>query len=66
MKNVGKIDKIIRFVLAFVFAAIAYKYQVELGVWFWAFLGAAVIMIGTAFINFCPLYRIVGMSTTKK
>ena len=29
----------------------------------WGYLGA--IFVGTAFVSFCPLYRIVGLKTCK-
>ncbi len=65
MKNIGSVDKIIRFILAFALAAIAYKFQNDLGVYFWVLLAGAVIAFGTALINFCPLYSIFGIKTCK-
>ncbi len=65
MKNVGSIDKIIRYVIAFVLAAIAYFYQVELGAWFWLFIVGAVVAAATALFSSCLLYKIIGISTNK-
>jgi hypothetical protein len=30
----------------------------------WGYIG--VILVGTAFVSFCPLYRVLGMSTCKE
>ncbi len=66
VKNVGSIDKIIRLVLGF-------------GLGAWAILGlglgssmsyialaVGVILIATALMNFCPLFRILGISSNKQ
>lgn len=63
VQNVGLIDKVIRLVLGF-------------GLGAWVFLGlglgstlsyvalaAGVILIATALMNFCPLFRILGISS---
>lgn len=65
MKNLGSPDKMIRFVIAIVAAIVAYMYMATLGVWFWALIVVAVIMAGTALINFCPIYAIFGIKTCK-
>lgn len=65
MKNVGSADKMIRIVVAVVLAVIAYMYAAELGVWVWAVAAVAVIALGTALLNFCPLYSIIGVKTCK-
>ena len=57
--NVGKTDKIIRFVLGIIIAALGLFYQS-----WWGLI--ALIPIGTALINFCPLYPIFGANTCKK
>lgn len=66
-RNLGNVDRIIRFVIA---AAIAYLYYTEvisgtLGI---ALLVAAVIFALTSIFSFCPLYAIFGLSScqTKK
>ena len=66
VQNVGSIDKIIRLVLGF-------------GLGAWVFLGAGlgstvsylalaagVILIVTALMNFCPLFKILGISSKQK
>lgn len=65
IKNVGSIDKIIRLVLGF-----------GLGVWALLGLGlgsslsyialaVGVVLIATALLSFCPLFRILGISSKK-
>lgn len=63
--NVGKLDKVIRGVIGVAAAAFAY-FGVEAG----GTLGivlyvVAAIMIVTAAVGFCPLYRIIGVNTCK-
>ncbi|MDX2135506.1 MAG: DUF2892 domain-containing protein [Saprospiraceae bacterium] len=55
-RNVGSLDRILRLVLG---AA-----MVGGGIYFQSWFGAiGLILIGTALINFCPLYAIVGANT---
>jgi len=63
VRNVGSVDKVIRLVLgaaaviwAFVGAGISSPIA-------WAALAVGAILIGTAVINFCPLFRILGISS---
>lgn len=58
-KNVGSIDKIVRIILGIVIAAAGYYYQS-----WWGLL--AIIPLVTAFVGFCGLYPIFGISTCKK
>ncbi len=60
-KNVGKVDMIIRLIMGVVIASFGIAYQS-----WWGLL--AVVPLMTAFINFCPLYSIIGVNTcaTKK
>ena len=64
-KNVGATDKTIRLVLALALGAL-YYFNVLTGT-----LGIVAIVVGviallTAVINYCPLYSIIKMNTTKK
>ena len=63
-KNVSNVDRIIRLVLAVVFfgAAFAVGFGTIGGI-ILAVLG--VVMVVTAAIGFCPLYRLFGLSTNK-
>ncbi len=55
--NIGKVDRIARIVIGALLVILALTGTV--GVWGW--LG--VILLGTAFVKFCPLYRILGIQT---
>ena len=63
-KNMGGIDRIVRFVLAAAVAALYLTDQITgtaavvLGV-------LAVVFIVTSFVGMCPLYSLVGLSTNK-
>ncbi len=64
-KNVGATDKTIRLVIALVLAAL-YYFNVLTGT-----LGLVAVVVGaialfTAVLNYCPLYSLIGMNTTKK
>ena len=58
-KNVGPTDKVIRIVIGLGIAAAGYYYQS-----WWGLL--AIIPLATAFLNFCGLYTIFGLSTCRK
>lgn len=57
--NVGRIDQIIRFVLAVVFLVLSFTVSV------WFIIGTVIALV-TASIKVCPLYMIFGLKTTKK
>lgn len=64
-KNVGSADKTIRLILGIALAAWAI-----LGAGFgstlsYITLAAGVILIATGLLNFCPLFRIFGISTKR-
>ena len=63
-KNVGKIDMIIRIILAAVLAYLDWSGMVT-GTMSWVVGIAAVLMLITAFVKFCPLYKIIGVDTCK-
>ena len=56
-KNMGSADRIARFVIGALLIVLTLTGTI--GVWGWLGL----ILVGTAFLNFCPLYRIVGIKT---
>lgn len=56
--NVGNTDKIIRILLGVAIMAAGYFY----GSWF-GLIG--IIPVLTAFMSFCPLYSIIGVSTCR-
>lgn len=58
-KNVGSADQIIRWIIGIVIAALGIYYKNWWGL-------VAVIPIGTALFNFCPIWWATGISTRKK
>jgi hypothetical protein len=64
LKNENGIDRIIRVVIAV--AALAGAFVVGFAsVWAWVLVAVAAIMLVTAAVGFCPLYRLFGLSTAK-
>lgn len=57
--NLGQIDRLLRFVVGAALVILAATGMIGM----WGYLG--VIFLVTAFINFCPIYRILGISTKK-
>lgn len=61
-KNIGKSDRLIRLVLAAVLAGLVAADFIS-GTLSLVALVAAVILAATALLNFCPLYRLLGIQT---
>ncbi|MCZ8216692.1 MAG: DUF2892 domain-containing protein [Cyclobacteriaceae bacterium] len=61
-KNVGSTDKIIRIMLAIVFAALYFTGTVG-GTLGYVLLGLGGVFVLTSLVNFCPLYALVGLNT---
>ena len=58
-KNIGKVDKVVRLVLAIAIAV--------LGIVFKSWLGLiAIVPLATALVGTCPLYLPFGISTRRK
>lgn len=57
--NLAQYDRIARFVLGALLVILAATGVIRA----WGYVG--VILLVTAFINFCPLYRLIGFSTKK-
>jgi len=64
-KNMGSADKVIRVILALVFAALYFTGTVS-GVFGYVLLALGAIFILTSVISFCPLYAPFGLSSCKK
>ncbi len=64
-KNMGKIDKVIRILLAIVMTILYFTGTVTgtIGI---ILLVLAVVFLATSFISFCPLYFPFGIKTCKK
>jgi hypothetical protein len=64
-KNMGTTDRLIRIVLAMVITILYYNDIID-GT-FALVLGAiSVIFVVTSFISFCPLYELLGITTSSK
>jgi len=64
-KNVNSIDKVIRILLAVVFAVLILTNQVA-GTLAIIFGVLAVVLLLTSFLSFCPIYALLNVSTLKK
>lgn len=60
--NEGTIDRIARVVIAVVAAIVAIAAGGALGVVLWI---VAAVMLVTAAVGFCPLYRLIGVNTCR-
>lgn len=61
-KNMGTADRVIRVILAIIFAALYFTGTIT------GTLGLVLVILGgvfvlTSFVSFCPLYTIVGLKT---
>jgi hypothetical protein len=65
MKNESSLDRIIR-VLAAVVIAVLYFTGVISGTWAIVLGIVGLILLVTGLIGFCPLYKLLGISTLKK
>ena len=63
-KNIGKVDKVIRFLVGFL-AIVAVLVGSVTGVWANILLILGALLLITASINFCPLYALFRMKTLK-
>lgn len=64
-KNMGSIDKIIRLLMAALFAVLYFMGVVE-GAFGVVLVVLASVFVLTSLISFCPLYTPFGISTCKK
>lgn len=58
--NVGKTDKMIRIAVGLILLSLVFVGPQTM----WGLVG--LVPLATAFINFCPLYRILGVNTLGK
>lgn len=63
-KNIGNMDKGIRVLLAIV-VALLYYFDVIEGTLAYILMAVAIVLLVTSLINFCPLYKILGINTCK-
>jgi len=64
-KNMGNTDKGIRIVIALAIALL-YYFDVISGTFAYVLMALAIIFLITSFLNFCPLYPLLGINTCKK
>ncbi len=62
MKNIGKLDKIIRIIIGI--GLLSLLFILEGNIKFFGLIG--IIPLLTAAINYCPLYSVFGIKTCKK
>lgn len=55
--NIGSIDRVVRIIVGMTLVGLTLNGNI--GVWGWI----GVVPVVTAFISFCPLYAMLGMST---
>ncbi|NOU38304.1 MAG: DUF2892 domain-containing protein [Ferruginibacter sp.] len=61
-KNIGSTDKIIRLVIAAVIAVLYFMDKIS-GTTAVILGAVAIIMLVTSFLNFCPIWSVLGKST---
>jgi hypothetical protein len=61
-KNIGFLDRIVRIILSVVFAAL-YFMQVITGTIGLILLIAGGVLLATALVDFCPIYKIFGINS---
>lgn len=63
-KNMGSMDKTVRTIIAAIIAVVYFTGVVK-GTFAFILLIVAIIFAGTSLINFCPLYKLIGVNTCK-
>lgn len=63
-RNMGKIDKILRFTIAVIIALLIY-YEVIGGALSYILLTVAAVFLLTSLTGFCPLYGLFGINSCK-
>jgi hypothetical protein len=64
-RNVGTMDRAVRALVGILALLGAFVLGWFSGWMVWAAAAVGVIMLGTAAIGFCPLYRLVGVNTCR-
>lgn len=65
LKNIGKSDKLIRIVVAFLLLSIVQFLDIT-GTLSVVLMGLSLVFLVTSFLNLCPLYLPFGINTCKK
>nr|WP_298995601.1 DUF2892 domain-containing protein [uncultured Allomuricauda sp.] len=64
-KNMGGLDRTVRFVVAAIIAVLYFTGTVS-GIFAYVLLALGVIFVLTSFISFCPLYTLFGINSCRK
>ncbi len=64
-KNVGTGDRFLRVMLGVIAVILGLSGMLE-GTLKWVALGVGVVMVVTASVQFCPLYTLLGINTSKE
>ena len=56
-RNLGQFDRIARLVLGALLVLLALTGTIGI----WGYLG--LVLVGTGFVNFCPIYKVLGLKT---
>ena len=64
-RNVGNVDRALRALVGILALAGAFVLGWFSGWMVWAAAVVGVIMLGTAAVGFCPLYRLIGLNTRR-
>ncbi len=61
----GALDKSLRVLIAIIIALLYYLDVIE-GTLAYVLMAISIIFLITSFINFCPLYKILGINTNRR
>ncbi|WP_336126973.1 YgaP family membrane protein [Mesoflavibacter sp. CH_XMU1422-2] len=64
-KNMGALDKSLRVLIAIIIALLYYLDVIE-GTLAYVLMAISIIFLITSFVNFCPLYKILGINTNRR
>jgi len=64
-KNMGIIDRVIRFIIAIVVGILVWQGIIE-SPWSYILLALAAVFLITSLVSFCPLYRLVNINTCQR
>lgn len=69
LTNVGSFDRLVRFIIGGVLIAAPYFYVSEIWedpLYRWGLPFIGLVLVVTALLRFCPLYRIIGLRTCSR
>jgi hypothetical protein len=64
-RNVGTVDRVVRGLIGVLALVGAFAFGWFSGWMVWAAAAVGVIMLGTAAVGMCPIYRLVGITTCR-